>query len=413
MKAPGVRGSLCVLSVALASCAGGESATGPHQLRDSAGVRIAENLGPIWTEVSTWTLSAEPVVRIGALEGEPAYLFDRIRGLVVLADGRIVVSNGGTNTIRWFDPAGRFLFERGGEGDGPGEFRGVGQLTVTAGDTILASDSRTDRLALFASDGAFLAGMRLLGLPSSPGRVFRISDGSFVVGSSGFSSVQLGDGPRPEGHRRFPTPIVHVSAEGASADTIGLFPGLEMRFRVDEQGRSSFGPHPYGKSLVYGVRDDRVHVGTAESFTIDVFSAEGALLRSVRAPDVDQTIDPVQAAKTLRAMLEGLPEYRAATAEERAEADADLEDDVRSFPPTRPAYSGLLIDELGFLWVGEHHPDTRASRRWAVFDPEGRFVGSLAMPTRFTPLAISADRVLGRSEDELGVQYVSVYALTR
>ncbi len=43
---------------------------------------------------------------------------------------------------------------------------------------------------------------------------------------------------------------------------------------------------------------------------------------------------------------------------------------------------------------------------WDVFDADGRFLGEVAMPPRFTPRALLGDRIYGVARDALDVQYV-------
>lgn len=50
---------------------------------------------------------------------------------------------------------------------------------------------------------------------------------------------------------------------------------------------------------------------------------------------------------------------------------------------------------------------------WTVFDPGGRIQGLVETPPGLDVLEIGADYVLGRVTDELGVEYVHVWALDR
>ena len=73
-----------------------------------------------------------------------------------------------------------------------------------------------------------------------------------------------------------------------------------------------------------------------------------------------------------------------------------------------------LIDGDGDLWVAEHRLFTSpGSPRWAVFDPEGGLVTVVAAPAGLRVLAITHDRLIGRSSDDLGVEHVVAYAIER
>ena len=106
-----------------------------HTVRDSAGIPIVENSGPAWSEGQPWSFGTEPTLRIGTVEGDPNYIFERVRGATRMDDGTIVVLESGTNELRLFDGNGSFVRNLGGTGEGPGEFRFLTEMWVS-GDTI-------------------------------------------------------------------------------------------------------------------------------------------------------------------------------------------------------------------------------------------------------------------------------------
>lgn len=403
---PGSLPLIMAASLALSACGGPGGMGNAVAVRDSAGVSIIEHSGDIWNTPGTWSLSADPVIKIGAVEGgEPAYLFDRIMGVVVLSDGRIVVANGGTSTLRWFDSTGRFLFERGGAGRGPVEFMALSGITLGRGDTITAVDSWIGRLLLFSPDGTALDTWSFIGL-SGPGNAYRLADGSHIMAGTGFGRF---DAARLEaGFHRFPNPLVRVVRDTTHVDTLGMFLGRELLMRV-QPDRRSFGGHAYAKAFHYVVHDEEIYVSTAERFEIDVYDVSGRLRRSIRVPGMDLTLDPAVARAELLAQLRADPEYEGATPEQQQEAEAELAE--RPVPFTRPALGGLLVDAEGNLWVGEHVLEGDRAVRWAVFARDGQLVQALALPGRFVPMAIVASRVIGRGQDDLGVQYVVGYVL--
>ena len=48
---------------------------------------------------------------------------------------------------------------------------------------------------------------------------------------------------------------------------------------------------------------------------------------------------------------------------------------------------------------------------WSVFDAQGRWLGDVTLPARFSPMDIGADYVLGVARDEDGVETVAMYTL--
>jgi len=99
---------LTTCTVAALACSGGDVKGSSSTVRDSAGIAIVENHTPLWTETERWRLSDEPVLQIGAVDGDDAYLFSQITGALRLSDGRIVVANGASRELRHRLPSGGF-----------------------------------------------------------------------------------------------------------------------------------------------------------------------------------------------------------------------------------------------------------------------------------------------------------------
>jgi hypothetical protein len=82
-------------------------------------------------------------------------------------------------------------------------------------------------------------------------------------------------------------------------------------------------------------------------------------------------------------------------------------------PEHFPPFGALLADLQGNLWVQDFQRPGEENRAWSVYDPQGARVGRLVLPERFDPVEIGAGYVLGLGWDEMNVEYVRLYALTR
>ena len=114
--------SILLLPLIVAACSGrtDTAVRWDGTMRDSAGVVIVENYGtPMWSEGDAWRFTK--VLRIGVADGDPAYMFGSLTGLVILSDGRIVTGDAMNHIVRFFSPEGVFLSTLGQEGAGPGE----------------------------------------------------------------------------------------------------------------------------------------------------------------------------------------------------------------------------------------------------------------------------------------------------
>ena len=169
------------------------------------------------------------------------------------------------------------------------------------------------------------------------------------------------------------------------------------------------GPAGFGKNFVYAADRDRIYVGTADRVVIDVLTPDGRLVRSIRALDADLTVAPevIDTYKErARASIADLPE--------QARPEAERQVSEMKLPTSRPAYSSFLIDGDGNVWVAEYRLlSSPGTPRWAVFDPEGGLVTVVAVPAGLRVLAITRDRLIGRSSDDLGVQHVVAYTIER
>jgi hypothetical protein len=102
--------------------------------------------------------------------------------------------------------------------------------------------------------------------------------------------------------------------------------------------------------------------------------------------------------------------------------DADSPDERRQFealmlempiPDRMPAFGTMKVDVLGFLWIQEYAGPRVRDPTWTVFDPDGHVVGTVRTPDRTQILEIGSDYILGRLSDELDVEYIQLWSLTR
>ena len=138
-----------------------------------------------------WSISRAPLLSIGSENGPQTSQFSRIGGAVRLADGRIVVGNGASAQLRFFDSTGAFLMAKGRRGQGPEEFGEISSLRIwlTPGGELLVNDSGNDRLNVF-DQSPLLRTLKLAPAPAGP-RVFLVnvfSDGTLLA------SAQAGGG---------------------------------------------------------------------------------------------------------------------------------------------------------------------------------------------------------------------------
>jgi len=80
-----------------------------------------------------------------------------------------------------------------------------------------------------------------------------------------------------------------------------------------------------------------------------------------------------------------------------------------------PAFASVLGDATGHLWVEEYESprEDRPGTQWTVFDPEGHALGFVETPDGLEIYEIGEDYILGRVNDELGVESIQFWPLDR
>lgn len=84
---------------------------------------------------------------------------------------------------------------------------------------------------------------------------------------------------------------------------------------------------------------------------------------------------------------------------------------IMDFPDSLPHFDDMVTADDGSVWVKRYL--SIAPRRWYVFDKDGRWLGSLDLPDRFTLKGISDDLVYGVSRDADDVESVTVYRIRK
>ena len=96
------------------------------------------------------------------------------------------------------------------------------------------------------------------------------------------------------------------------------------------------------------------------------------------------------------------------------------------FAERLPSFGSMILDQTGNLWVqrfdyrrvfytpGPVRTQTMSvPSKWDVIDPAGRWLCTVDLPARFTPVEIGSDYVAGLARDEDEVEQVRVYRLRK
>jgi hypothetical protein len=413
-----VKGSLFggLATVSLLSVACGEgfgSAKWGGTVRDSAGIAIVTN-----PDAALWRADDRPTVEreidIGTAEGEAAYQFGLIAGVDVGSDGSVYVLDQQSRTVRVFDADGKFQREFGRPGSGPGELGpGVAGLLIGPGDTVFVPDVGQQRINLYTSAGEHAG---TVPIPLSEGVSIRwdMTPERLLVQQT----RSIGTAPAP-GQTSAPKGDLLLVRErdGTVRDTIMNLPvGESFQMQAGAMPRMRlFAPEPIwalttGGDLLFAVNS---------GFSIGVYSPDGTPRRIIRRPYQQRPLDE----SDRQAFLGFIKEAVMAQGAPPQAAQAFL--DNVTFADVYPAFAVLMGGPDGSILVqriqtaadvaasgGEFNAQDIGSSVWDVFDAEGRYLGELRLPDRFTPIRLRDDRLYGIWRDDLDVQHVLRLKLT-
>jgi hypothetical protein len=404
---------VAALAVLAAGCGSAvDDRAGSVEVRDSAGVAFVVNSG------ADHRLSLREVLRIGVVDGDPGLQFHVVRGIAVDSTGGMWV--GDTNGLRYYDEAGGYIRSLGGIGEGPGEAAtGYREIWLTPG-RVLATAYRT--IQLFEADGEFL-GSRL---------VFDKDQTIRPLGPADDAWLFLRKDTPPQTGRRFEMTWVvgRGPADDADFDSLFVVRGEPM---VSNGFQTFFGSFFDGIPSIAADARGRIYYSHRSDYRVEVRSTDGRLVRVI-----ERTVPRVQYDPAVRSDVEaGARSALAALAPQSLDDESVASMVADAMPPTDPAYlpalERILVAADGFIWVeradAHPRPGMRAIARrigfvrsaWLdewhaplvfdLFGADGVYRGTIDLPSTFSPVAVTADRVYGTIRDELDVQYVVAFAL--
>jgi hypothetical protein len=385
----------CVLLLLLGCTGDRATEESPRALIDTVnGIERVRNLGSGEDGPRlSWTVDTLGV-RIGVVEGEEEYVFGNITGVTVGRDRRIYVADGQALEIRVFSPEGRFQFRFGRAGEGPGEFRSVDGIRVDNRGRVLARDPQLLRLSLFSPTGEFEKSFRLQRpFIQLTGRGTLWVDGQGRI----YDETELGLSAD-----RDSIGVISYTEAGQVADTALVHVGAPPQILIRQDGLPRVGiPVPFSAMLQLGVdRAGNIIAGLGGEYRIAVVTAAGETTRVVTR-DVEERPLPTWIDDTVQARLQWVREWAGGG-----------EVDAFELPRHQPHFTRLVVDALGYWWVGREGDPRVPSGEYDVFAPSGEYLGSVQVPRIFI-YEIGEDFIAGTSTDSLDVDRAVVLPLTR
>jgi hypothetical protein len=319
------------------------------------GVRIVTNPSEAVAAAEQWTLSAASVIEIGGGANPEVPLY-QVTAVQALGEGRVAVGTNSPAQALVFEADGSLAVTLGREGDGPGEFWNVASLVALASDSILVWDRDRRRISVFTGEGVY---SREAGLSESVS-LSPLAEPSTSV-PAGFTSLV----PLTSGTIAVFSVGVWGMEAGAAAEPSVTRTELPSK-RIDSEGvtLASYGSFR-GMEFYYAPG-----IGTAPY-------AFGATTSGAGSGD---------------ALVVGTGESP----------------EVRFYGPDGALDRIVRWGDSDRSVVG-----SMPARDWLVFGAEGTIVATVRTPAQFEPGAVRGDRVWGVFRDELDVESVRAYRITK
>lgn len=359
-----------LLSGGVPSQGAGQSAPLPRVL-DSAGVRIITH-GDVRRVAAPFQLSGTPSVDLGGLRQDPGEELNPRNPFLIarpLSDGRWVVVD--FDRLRVFSARGQPIRSLGRPGQGPGEFRQIREVCVTAGDTIVAVGFSDRRVSVFDSAGRHV---RTTTISGTFGADPCFEDGSLLVRRMMYAPPDPNMGPF------LTAPVERVRWDGSVVGALGVF---EM-----ESLDLAFSGTP---NIVAGA--GRLYAGNGRDPEYRVYGSTGRLERVVRWSAPRVPITSAMRADAVRRRNPVGPIQR----------------------PDLPYYSSLHVGPDGSVWLKGYAVSPAVPAGFTIFDVHGGLVGRIELPIELrsgSRLAwIGVDRVLLGWRDEDGAPHLTLHAI--
>jgi hypothetical protein len=345
-----------------------------------------------------------PELQIGGPdETRDDYTFSAISGLSLDKAGRILATDLTDNVVRVYDANGKFAFQFGRAGDGPGEFRAAMSGVWSPDGLFWVNDEGNRRWVAFDVENA-------RALPKATVRYeSRFPNGRFhPTGFDASGNLLSPAAFRPAPGQERPTRVtLDRTGKLLRADTIPYPPADSLGdFTVtassgsgsEKVTRTLYYYQPYGPTfeIAYSPTGEYARAVTGR-YDVEWRDAGGRVLRRLRRDVVGPP---------LSARERGVGQGRIDDFVKRANISASQI--PRGLPDRKAPIYGLTFDQEGRLWVTRRMPDGTPLES-DLYDRAGKWIAIVRWPkdvAATTLIAARGDQVLGVARDSLDTQWV-------
>jgi hypothetical protein len=373
-------------------------------------------------------LDLVPGWSIGSLDGDSAYMFGMISELAVGPADDILVFDRQTVKLSQYDSTGKYIRKIGGRGSGPGEYERINGLAVHDDERVVLWN------ATIASVTAYSPAAELLGNWIVPGGTGFNTSGSLYVDTAGNTYVRtrVGDPPPSDnmatsGRMFGITGLLRYDRSGAVRDSLRP-PEIILdapRLVASVEGNTSMTNVPFSPRFVWTVSPFGAFVsGRSDVYRVDITGFDGKVLRI----EMDGERVPVNGAEK--------EDIETVTTANMRSTDPNWKWNGAPIPDVKPYYKAISVDRDGRVWVSlsrpgelipvEELPEERVEdgvrfpvRKWRepsvydVFERNGTYMGRIAMPPRATWSGARGEHVWAIVRDSLDLEHIARFTIAQ
>lgn len=374
-------------------------------------------------------------LRIGVLDGDERYVFGRVSYVEEMADGSVWIVDAQGPRVRIYDRSGLYVRDVYRPGGGPGEIRGVMGIDRTPDGHVAIWDLPNHRVSLYRPNGEYVTAFEAKS-GNWAGENFRVDSAgrhwvyTSVVNPRCIRTVTAADGTvhqvGAEGPGCGRGAFLRFSAAGKLVDTVYLpLPAETERapsftIMLPEGNvqpfipRWSFALSPLG------------HLLTAHSmrYAINIVPVDGDSPSERRVTRIERAHEPVRLTRGERGEWQGRADFYSRRSPRGASSGVQV-------PEVKPPLRSVSADEDGRIWADRYveavkrtdinpapaRPDRPPSLTWReprtfdVFEPSGRFLGTIVAPPGARFVSQRGDTMWAIVRGEMDENYVVRYRL--
>jgi hypothetical protein len=337
--------------------------------------------------------------QIGALEGDPNYIFGEFISFAVDDEGCVYVLDWRAKTVRKFGTSGKLLLSFGDPGQGPGEFSFPTEIRYLPDGHIVVFEAENQKYSCFTKEGEFAGSERFQKLMYPP--YFGLTNGKIVamnvlrnpdqtVFVMGIFDEQA----------ELMTPLHRMERKPDPP-----WPGRNESDALARRFALTFSRVAFRRESVLALNDrEDLFFAYTDNYEIKIYNADGELKKIVRT---ELPFLPVGNTDR-RAFLDyRLPrDISTWSAMEKA-----LQNRIKSlieFPDEKPAFLSLIpMDEDYLMVVRDGYYGRNALID--IFDSSGRFIIEKMLPFPIKKGTCKGNKIYTIHEDEDGNQFVRCY----